>query len=257
VNPQRCDFAILTVQDAELRAVLDIVEIVAEDTSLPEPLYRIRMPDSQVVGVVMPTGGVGRVEAAIATNILLTRAMPSALFLIGIAGGFPANGVALGDVIVAEQVVDYEMQRIADDKMELRPRIFEADHRLIGAALEISKGAEWRQWFRRHNEGEPRLHFGPVLSGDKVIASEAFVAGFLDRYPELIGVEMEGAGVAAALARWQAKIPFLMIRGVVDFANPQKRADSSFWLADACAATAAFALASAIRLESYPWQVGR
>ncbi|GAA3346139.1 hypothetical protein GCM10020358_55970 [Amorphoplanes nipponensis] len=238
-----CDFAVLTVQDAELAAVLDLAQVIGEDRSFPETLYRVRLPDSGLAGVVMPVGGVGRVEGAIATSLLLSRVTPLRLYLVGIAGGFEARGVALGDLLVADYIWDYEMQRLSDIRNESRPRLFSTDHDLLSAASAAEK-SDWQKGLPRVNGSRPNVHFGTVLSGDKVIASSTLVANFLRENERLIGVEMEGAGVAAALARYPIPVPFLMIRGVVDYANDDKREQSRVWLTDACAATAAFTFAA-------------
>jgi nucleoside phosphorylase len=134
------------------------------------------------------------------------------------------------------------MQRLSDIRNESRPRLFKADHDLLSAASAAEK-SDWHRKLHRVNDGQPNVHFGTVLSGDKVIASSTMVANFLLENERLIGVEMEGAGVAAALARHPVPVPFLMIRGVVDYANDDKREQSRVWLTDACAATAAFSLA--------------
>ncbi len=51
------------------------------------------------------------------------------------------NGVALGDLIVASRVVDYEEQRLSDSNQEFRLKAFQADEELVAASRK-SQGYE-------------------------------------------------------------------------------------------------------------------
>jgi nucleoside phosphorylase len=248
-----CEAAILTVQDRELQSLLELADDVETDSSAPGACYFLKVSATRVgmggaaplTAAVVPVAGVGRVEGAIATTHLLHRITPRRLFLVGVAGGFKANSVALGDVLVADRIVDYELQRLSDVGPELRLKDFPADERLLDAARTIS-----RTMFARptspSESGGAAVHFGPVLSCDKVVASSVLVSSLLDVNPEFLGVEMEGAGVAAAVSRSSVQPQFLMIRGVVDFANDQKREDAAAWTERACATVARFTVATAI-----------
>lgn len=67
----------------------------------------------------------------------------------------------------------------------------------------------------------PEIFVGPVASGDKVVddRTDAFFRSVLKSRPKLMAVEMEGAGVAAAIqdARELSRpVGFAMIRGISD-----------------------------------------
>jgi nucleoside phosphorylase len=252
-GPQRtdsCDFAILAAQDREVLALLRLADRVEEQRFSGNVLYRLELRGSDdmwapttLTGVVAAVGGVGRVEAAIATSHLLQVVSPRWLFLVGVAGGFAANDVELGDVIVASRIVDYETQRLSQEEHEFRPRLFDADTFLLEAGR-LAGSTNWPHRLMCPERKPPRLHFGTVLSGDKVVASAEVVSSFLERDPRALGVEMEGAGVAAAAVRSGRELGFLMIRGVVDLANRNKRDDADIWLDCACDAAAMFAFAT-------------
>jgi hypothetical protein len=75
-----------------------------------------------------------------------------------------------------------------------------------------------------------------------VIAAAAIVQKYRAMWPKLIGVEMEGGGVAAALQADPGRPRFLMIRGVSDLADEQKdHANTRAWRGHACDAAAAYA----------------
>jgi len=201
-----------------------------------------------LVGVIVPSAGVGRVEAAVAASRVLHIFTPRLLFLIGIAGGFSANGVALGDLIVASRIVDYEEQRLSDRSQEFRLKTFQADEMLLTASKTVGD-KDWFGKLRYPNSGRPTVHIGSIMSGDKVIASDRLVASLLLQDPSVLGVEMEGAGVATAVSRASSFVRFLMIRGIVDLANDRKREDSRIWLNSTCEAVASFTLAILLQMQ--------
>jgi nucleoside phosphorylase len=90
----------------------------------------------------------------------------------------------------------------------------------------------------------PPVHFGPVLSGDKVVASKSALEQFTALSDSALGVEMEGAGVAFAAARAEPPVACLMVRGVVDHADDQKRVDAAKWSDAARGAAARFVVAT-------------
>lgn len=247
-----CDVAILTAQDQELASFLRLATEVEEREFRDEKFFSIKIKGpqylstaSEATGVVMPIGGVGRVNSAIATSRLLDRFSPGAIFLVGIAGGFSKSGVSLGDIIVARRIIDYETRRLTDDGEEFRLKYFDADSDLLAAAHGVQK-TDWIHLAQYPPRIDPKVHIGSVLSGDKILASEDRASSFLRLGPDLVGIEMEGAGVAAAASRGTGS-RFLMIRGVVDLANAHKRDDAKIWNDCACDAAAAFTLATAIR----------
>ena len=70
-------------------------------------------------------------------------------------------------------------------------------------------------------EGAPARHTGVIASGGDVIASKDLIAAYRKDMPKLIGVEMEGGGVAAALHGHVLRPRFLMVRGVSDLADAE------------------------------------
>jgi nucleoside phosphorylase len=187
----------------------------------------------------------GQVDAALAAAAAIQRWGPRAVLLVGIAGGVSSNGVAIGDVLVADQVAYYDEQKIRDSGTEIRWRMIPTDPRLLSAARNFSVESASR-WFdvERPAEGKPALHFGPVATGNKVIATVELLGQYTDIHPKLVGVEMEAWGVA--MASFQAARPrrFFMIRGVSDLADAAKDSkDVEAWRSYACDAAASYAIA--------------
>ena len=169
----------------------------------------------------MPLLGMGRVGAAAATGDALRRWAPDYVILIGIAGGIKQAGVSLGDLVISDQIVDYELQKISDPR-QTRYQVYRADSRLLGAAANL-RGSRWHKTQnRRPVAGAPKRWVGPIATGDKVVTKGEFLNAHRERWPKLLAVEMEAGGVAAVCFQHPHRPGFLMVRGISDLADEEK-----------------------------------
>jgi nucleoside phosphorylase len=249
----RVDFVLLTALEEEREALLrrlpplvklppsaaDVLVYHAGD--LPFSFSDGRVASYRVV--VLSVGGMGRVKAADVAAAAINRWRPRFMVLVGIAGGIASAGVALGDVLIADQFVDYELQKLKSDGPSRRYEVYPADARLLAAASNLEQ--KWRELVKtpRPEEGEPARFIGPIATGDKVIAAAGALHEHLREWPKLIGVEME-AGGAARVAHTSARKPgFFMIRSVSDLADSAQEAPATrIWRSYACDVAAAYAV---------------
>ncbi len=185
----------------------------------------------------------GRVQAATATSDAIKKWNPRYVVLIGIAGGVAKNGVKLGDVLVSDQIVDYEVQKVTPDAIRTRWEVHRADPRMLGATQNISN-EDYISWIAAEpptKEGKPQVHWGPIATGDKVIAAMQLLKQKEQIWDKLIGVEMEAGGVATAAFQAVSKPGFFMIRGVSDLADENKNTSQVLqWREYACDVAAAY-----------------
>ena len=177
----------------------------------------------------------GRVPAAVETmKYLRSRPTPlKGVVVVGIAGGVSKEQVKLGDVLVAETIVDLALRKIRVDEeglaQEFRPCVFNIDKRLANfvrsSAFDSSNWAgavavelDWPTGLR------PTVRYGPIACTDEVVASDEWRDQLLRASPKLQGVEMESGGVCAACD--VDKIPVFVVRGVSDLADPTKSDDA-------------------------------
>lgn len=191
--------------------------------------------------VVLCLSHMGRVTASTATLDALRKWEPGIVFLVGIAGGISESGVSLGDVVIAQQIVDYELQKVHDNESRHRFQSYRVDAKLY----EICQNILPEEWGDLHPTSAlakvPQTHFGPIASGDKVIAKRELLQSLLDHYPKLIAVEMEAGGAAYAVHHSQLRPRFLMIRGISDLADEEKdTAETKQWRSYACDVAASF-----------------
>jgi nucleoside phosphorylase len=229
-KPERVDFLLVTALPEERDSLL--VQLPKYSRVPPRHddvhvYFSADVPTYDEAGhyrtVVMPLLGMGRVNAATATAEAIKRWRPRHVILVGIAGGIAGRNVGLGDLLISEQVVDYELQKITVSGIEVRWSVHKASRRLYAAALNVI-GDAWTKGIgtKRPNEGLPRIHVGPIASGDKVVAVQSVLDEYRNVWPALIGVEMEAAGVASACFAAAAQPEFFMVRGVSDLADEAK-----------------------------------
>jgi nucleoside phosphorylase len=163
----------------------------------------------------------GRARAAVATANAIHAWKGKFVLMVGIAGGIANRDVRLGDALIAEQIVDYEIQKVRPDGVEPRFEAFRCDHEVVSIAANL-RPEDWNRVTGTEPKDvpeEPSVHVGPVASGDKIVADATFLSPLRRQWPKVVGVEMEGAGVALAAAVSAARPRFAMVRGVSDFAD--------------------------------------
>lgn len=249
-HSQPIDFVIITVLEVELQALLQILpsptKQVSNDGSIGvfyNSNVPVALPDGTVLmrRVVIMQARIGRVNAAIAANNAIRQWQPRYILLIGIAGGVAQTGIRLGDVLISDQIIDYELQKLTDVGAQPRFEVYRPDSSLLEVARHVARG-QWTKFIqtKRPSQGKVTSHFGPIASGDKVIASRDELAKLQEHWPRLIGVEMEGAGIAAAVVSASSAPSFLIIRAVADLIDGSKQPDVRKWQAYAAAVAAAF-----------------
>jgi nucleoside phosphorylase len=213
---------------------------LAEEAAIIKQLWNLKddYPNLIARGQVGPTAvdlitarQAGRVPAAVKIMEYLARpdAKPHLLIVAGIAGGFQEEHVELGDVIIADRVIDlaHRKVRVSEERLaqEFRPQEFGLDERL--SEFVESDAFDTRNWTAHVIERlewpegrRPTVRFGAIASVDEVVASDGWREQMLRAAPKLKGVEMEAGGVCAAAKK--RDVPVAVVRGVSDLADPMK-----------------------------------
>jgi nucleoside phosphorylase/HEAT repeat protein len=249
------DFVIITALEEEREALLaklpDVKKLPPSEEDV-RVYYRsslpVTFPDKTTSSydiIVLSLLGMGRVQAVNAAVDSIKRWKPRYLLLVGIAGGVEENDVSLGDILVSDQFIDYELQKLKANKNSPRYQVHPADSRLLIAAQNLV-GLDWLDsvTVSRPKEGVPKRHIGPIATGDKVVERKAFVNELLNHWPKLVGFEMEAGGAASACFQSPIKPGFFMVRGVSDLSDENKSSTQvKAWRCYACAIAAAYTVA--------------
>jgi len=239
----RVDAVILTALEEEHAAVVRALGDGDVRRWRGRRLYAARVGSLEVLA--FPMGGMGNPGSAQAATLVISVWNPAYIILAGIAGGIrrPGDDLRLGDVLVPDRIVGYEPAKIRPEGAEPRYEVLQPHWEL----LQTARGLDPRDWAlgitatRPDGYGGrvvPRAFFGPVFSGEKVLADGATLAGLREHWGKAIGVEMEGLGVA--VASYRGGPGFLMAKAVSDFADAAKDDD---WHGYAAESAARFAVA--------------
>ena len=180
------------------------------------------------VDVVAVFSRYGKVAAAATVTQLLAAYAVDRLIFGGVAGGVQP-GLAIGDIVVATDLIQHDMDasplfpryevpllgkaRFAADA-ELRVELAVAAKIFVEQDLGSYVTAAQRAFF---NMTAPKVVEGLVASGDKFFASRREVQDLMERLPEVCCVEMEGAAVAQVCDEYG--IPFAVVRTISDSAD--------------------------------------
>lgn len=256
---EQVDVVIITALEKERNAVLRHVESSEEVKSKNRIYHKAKIlherKNTSYKIVVLSLFSMGNVEAAIATTQAIDVWNPSYIILTGIAGGIQEEHKRfLGDLVVGEQIVGYELGRITDSGIQPRHNVIRPASLLLDAA----KNLEPEKWILgakvERPDGStgriiPKVHFGVVASGEKVIASNDFTEELKKSWSKLIGIEMESYGTAMAAYKAETVPGMIMIKGVCDWSNSSKNDDWQEYAAD-IAATYVIALLKSAPFES-------
>ncbi|MBN1043557.1 5'-methylthioadenosine/adenosylhomocysteine nucleosidase [Clostridium botulinum] len=196
-----------------IAAMAEELEILLKNLNLEEKKEKANMVfhkgtinNKNVVAVVC---GIGKVNSAVCTQILISEYNVDKVVNVGVAGGI-GKDIYPGDIVVAENLVQHDMDTSAfGDKIGQIPRLdtfdFKCDKDMVAAA---KKSCE--------EISELNSFTGRIVSGDQFVANLEKIQ-WLEKEFGAISCEMEGASIAQVC--YLNSIPFVVIRSISDNAN--------------------------------------
>ncbi len=185
--------------------------------------------------VIVCRSGIGKVNAAMVTTLLIEHYQPSEIIFSGIAGGINPD-LHPGDIVIAAKTTQHDFGTLRAEGMEVRgtkspvtwqrnPLFVEPDARLTALAEAAGNRIKLADITTTEGRRHPRIIKGIVATGDIFVASPAKRAE-LRRTLGADAVEMEGAAVAQVCR--DLRVPWLIIRCISDRAdhNALQDADS-------------------------------
>lgn len=166
--------------------------------------------------VILVKSGIGKVNAAMTTTILLEKYKPDVVINTGSAGGFDPQ-LNVGAVVISDEVRHHDVDVTAFGyeigQMASMPAAYKSDDKLIAIAKEAVEEI-----------GEHQAAIGLICSGDVFMADSERVEKVRKQFPTMKACEMEAAGVAQVC--YQFGTPFVVVRALSDIAG--KQSDVSF-----------------------------
>ncbi|MFC6590826.1 5'-methylthioadenosine/adenosylhomocysteine nucleosidase [Deinococcus lacus] len=202
--------AIIGAMDEEITLLLADLQERREETRLGVTLYRGQL---EGVPVLLTQGGIGKVNAALTTSLLIAAGATRVIFT-GVAGGVHPD-LRVGDLVVSTDLVQHDVDvrplGYAPGTIPGEAPSWAADPQLRERALEAARQL-----------GGPAVMAGRVASGDQFIASPEGSRRLAGEFGAVCA-EMEGAAVAQVCTR--AGVPFVVIRSISDTADHAAQVD--------------------------------
>lgn len=161
--------------------------------------------------VVLLKSGIGKVNAAMSTTILLHEFKPDVVINTGSAGGYDEN-LEVGAIVISDEVrhhdVDATIFGYEIGQVPQMPPAFKSDANLMQAAEQAVQKI-----------GEHQAATGLITTGDAFMNDPVRVEVVRKQFPTMKAVEMEAAAVAQVC--YQFGTPFVVIRALSDIAGKE------------------------------------
>lgn len=165
--------------------------------------------------VVLVQSGIGKVNATIATALLIEKYKADLVINTGSAGGI-GKDLQIGDLVVSTELTynDADARVFGYDfgQIPQMPSRYKADNELISKVSRAAKKVGWP------------IHKGLIVTGDSFIADSDKINYIIEKFPETLVTEMEGAAVAQTC--YQFNVPVVVIRALSDTSD--EKASVSF-----------------------------
>lgn len=155
--------------------------------------------------VVLVESGIGKVEAGITTEHLITDCQADVVINSGSAGGI-GQGLHVGDVVISSATAYHDVDATAFDYVY---------GQLPGKEPQFTASEKWGKALEAAGEKTGlNVKRGLIVSGDQFIASKTAIQGILKHFPTALSAEMEGAAVGQVATDHQ--IPYVVVRAMSD-----------------------------------------
>ncbi|MFH8370048.1 hypothetical protein [Streptomyces sp. NPDC018031] len=247
----RADVVVLTALEVEYRAVR--AHLHRPRTLAPErgSLFEVGTfrDGASERPVALHMTGPGNPAAAVTADRAIGLFAPRAVLFVGVAGG--VKDVALGDVVAAESVYDYETGKDTERGFRPRMKTHHAAYGLVQLARLVAAADDWRRRIGGSAGEQPRALVKPIAAGGRVVAHERSRTGrrLALGAGDAVAVDMEGFGFLTG-AHLDRRAEALVIRGISDLLGDKSEDHDDHWQPLASRHAAAFAFELISRLPS-------
>ena len=196
---------IIGAMSEEVEALKKAMKISDKLHKAKMDFYRGELWSKEVVVVV---SGVGKVNAAICTQILVDFFDVDKIINVGVAGGV-GKKVEPGDVVIGTSLIQHDIDTtMFGERLGQVPRLdvfdFKSDPVLVDKARKV------------RIDSQCKVHEGIIVTGDQFISCPQKVQFLSDTFHALAR-EMEGASIAQTA--YLNNKPFIVIRSISDNAS--------------------------------------
>ncbi|WP_203333077.1 5'-methylthioadenosine/S-adenosylhomocysteine nucleosidase [Planococcus beigongshangi] len=190
--------------------------------------------------IVLLKSGIGKVNAAMSTTILMHHFKPEIVINTGSAGGFDEN-LEVGSIVISDEVIHHDVDVTAFGydmgQVPQMPATYHSNPELIELAEKAVKELE-----------EYPYAIGLIATGDSFMSDPNRVELVRSQFPTMKAAEMEAAAVAQVC--YQFDTAFVVIRALSDIAGKESSISFDEFLPKAAAHSTKIVLRVVERLVS-------
>lgn len=200
-------YGIITAMKEEMQEIKKIMTNVEEQQIYELTFLKGRINEK---GVILVEAGIGKVNAARVTQVLIDKFEVCAIINVGVAGT-AKDELNMGDIVIGERVVQHDFDITAFG----HPKGFISN---VGQFIESDKQllSKMRQTIEKFNDSEFKIKIGVVASGD-IFCTDPRMKDKIRNKFDADAIEMEGAAIAQVCKL--DNIPFIIIRTISDNPN--------------------------------------
>jgi adenosylhomocysteine nucleosidase len=218
--------AIMGAMDEEITILTDSLKNKKKLTKGGVTFYKGKLKGQKVI---ILKAGVGKVNAAYSTAILLDNFKVDGLIFTGVAGGLDPE-IKPGDIVIGENLVQYDFGELKNDMFETWPTrnlIKNNDPNSLFLPVDknllvLSKQASASVTLAPIEASIPKIYVGTIVTGDTFVSATSKAKNLYTDFNAL-ATEMEGAAVAQICT--MLEVPFIVIRSCSDNANGDAHTD--------------------------------
>jgi len=193
---------IIGAMPEELSHILGLMLDQTKETIHHKVFYKGKIHDQEVVVVL---AGIGKVNAALTTSLLLSNFPCKEVINIGVAGG--QHGVKQEDIVIGERIVHHDVDVTAFGKyvhgqVPNDPPFYKANKAMVDRAKKAIKDLDFS------------FKIGMIASGDQFVYSPQILNKINQTYEDIYAIEMEAAAIAQVANYYQT--PFVIFRSISD-----------------------------------------
>lgn len=187
---------IMSAMPSEIAMLLSIAGGVKKENIAAVDYYAGTVHD---IPVVICWGGVGKVNAAMHTQIMIDRYAPSAIIQNGVAGAL-SDSLHHFDLVIGNELLYHDMPPWICREFGPLQETYASDEKLLRLAMQAA----------------PFGHVGRIATGDVFVNSASLKKEIAAR-TQAVCVEMEGCAVAHTATL--NNVPFIVLRTISDSAD--------------------------------------
>ena len=204
---------IIGAMDEEVAQIVEVMQVERKENKACMTFMAGKLNGKDVVVV---RSGIGKVNAAVCTQILVDDFNADYVINTGIAGSLKAE-IDIADIVISSDVLHHDMDATGfgypkGQIPQMKEFSFQADECLRKIAHDVCEEVN----------PEIRVFEGRIASGDQFVCDQGVKDNIVKEF-SAYAVEMEGAAIGQAAAL--NGIPFLIIRAISDKADNSANMD--------------------------------